>query len=373
MKPNKEKIERLRSYLIHIHGNELGIKRCGNLLRASSLKVLTFKYGKENGTKRYKEIKNKQKGKGTLEFYINRYGKDEGTKKYKEKNLKLSVSPEALKRNGFSDDEIKNIRHAHAKKSSTSLQSFIDKYGETEGKHRYDLKMKSHVSQWTIEYWLNKGLSVEDAKKKISEIQTYDLKKYIKKYGEHEGKRRYIEFCRKKGLTKEQLVKKYGTEKADKICKSKAVTYDYLVEKFGAERANIIQNKRLHNFHGISKIQKKFASELFNCITLENEKFYGEPVSRPFFINLTNEERQILDQKVIIPDIVIGRRILIEFDGTYWHSFTKERDRLKDIIYKKRGFLVIRVKENDYKNNKENILQKIKKIIENENQIIQEK
>jgi len=367
MKPNNEKIERLRQFLIYKYGEKNGIKRCGNLMRGSSLKVLIFKYGKENGTIRYNEIKDKQKGKGTLDYYMKRYGNIEGLCKYKEKNKKLSVSIESLKQNGFSDEEIVDIRKTHAKKSSTSLQSYIKKYGKKEGKQRYKSKMKNHVSHWTVDYWKDKGLNTEEAKKKISEIQTYDLKKFIEKYGDA-GKQKYIAFCRKKGLTKKQLIKKHGMHKANQICKSRAVTYDYLVEKFGLVRANIIQNKRLYKFHGVSKIQKKFASELYNYINLVNEKFYGEPITNPFYVNLTKEERKILDQKVIIPDIVIGKRFIIEFDGTYWHSFTKDRDILKDKIYTQRGFRVIRIKEQEYKNTKEQVLQKIKNIIENENQ-----
>ena len=74
MKLQKEKIERLRQFLIFKYGKEIGIKKCGNLMRGSSLKVLVFKYGKENGTRRFDEINNKQKGKGTLNFYIKKYG-----------------------------------------------------------------------------------------------------------------------------------------------------------------------------------------------------------------------------------------------------------------------------------------------------------
>jgi hypothetical protein len=47
----------------------------------------------------------------------------------------------------------------------------------------------------TIEYWISRGYSEDDAKIKIKEIQSkpLDLEKYIEKYGEENGLKKYNE------------------------------------------------------------------------------------------------------------------------------------------------------------------------------------
>jgi len=325
------------------------------------------KYGESAGLKKWK---NHNKGKGTLKWYTDKHGLELGKEKYLAKNKKLSVSVESLRLNGKSEEEILEIKSNHSSKSSHTIGNMISRHGEIEGKKRFkEYTAKNRISSSrTIDYWLIRtDGDLELAKKALSKQQTRGLDWFINKYGE-EGKGKYIDCQRRKGLTKKDMISKYGKETAEAMCKSRGRSYDQLTEQFGIEKADSIIESRLTKFHGSSKIQKKFAQELYDVLDQSKiSKFVGEPISSPYFIYLTDDERLILNQRVIIPDIVINDKFVLEFDGTYWHSLTKGTDKLKDIISESRGLTVIRIPEEVYKNNKEGVLSQIKKQIEYEN------
>lgn len=88
-------------------------KYCYN--KSHSLKRYQEKYGKEDGLDLHQDWKDAQKGKGTLEYCIERYGKKEGEEFYKQTCDKKSLVKE----------------------------NFIRKYGKEEGEKRYKKYSKS--------------------------------------------------------------------------------------------------------------------------------------------------------------------------------------------------------------------------------------
>ncbi len=181
---------------INRYGEEEGIKRFNerNSKAAFTLENQISRYGEEEGTRRFNEKRTKDKIKGTLQFYIEKYGEEEGTARYLEKNSKLSIGVETLKRSGRSDDEIKAIREQHAKKSLNTLEALIEKYGEEVGTEKYlhRVERSKISSKRRKEYWLNLGMSEEQAEFEVKNYQaTSTLEKYIMKYGEDEGLKKY--------------------------------------------------------------------------------------------------------------------------------------------------------------------------------------
>jgi very-short-patch-repair endonuclease len=164
------------------------------------------KYGKENGPKFYQEKINKQKGKGSLSWYISKYGESDGLIKYQEKNKRLSVSTESLKNNGFTNEEIVKIKDSHKSKSARTLENYILQYGEIEGVKKYEEMKLNRVCVRRFEYWVGRGFSEDEAKKIVHNFQSRTLESFVEKYGEHEGKLRYEKFSKgrvsslKKGL-----------------------------------------------------------------------------------------------------------------------------------------------------------------------------
>jgi hypothetical protein len=83
-------------------------------------------------------------------------------------------------------------------KDSTSLSFHIKKYGKDKGAEIYNDKKKSGYfrrnSNVCVEYYLERGYSEEEAKELIKERQaTGRLDKFIKRYGEEEGTKRWEE------------------------------------------------------------------------------------------------------------------------------------------------------------------------------------
>lgn len=372
MEKNIEKINRLRKFLIYIYGEKEGTKRCGNLMKGSSLRILQFKFGKSDGLKRYNELREIDKFKNTLDGFISRYGVDEGTKRYHEKNKRLSVNIENLRRNGFSEEEIKKIREKHSKGSKTDLKSMVNKYGEKEGRERYEKKMSNYYNPWDYKCVMEKdGLTEKEAKKLVSKRQIRDKEFFIRKYGKEEGVRRFLESNKKKGYysTKEYHIEKYGGKlgliKYKELCHKKGYhsTKEYHIGKYGEELGLIkykeLIKKKVNYFPDFSsRIESEFNQSIFNLLSDEQKsKFYGCPITKPYFLNVDEEKYNTV---CIVPDIKIGN-IIIEFDGDYWHSLPNiiERDELKDEIYSDYGFKVKRINELEYINNKDSVLNKV--------------
>lgn len=152
----------------------------------------------------------------TLEFLILKYGDVEGTARYIDKNERSTQSLEnCIRRHGEELGKIKYQERCDFQKYNNTIEYYIEKHGEVEGRIRYEkwilssritehnmiskygeeigqqkFKTISNCKTTSIEYYLNKGLSQEEAEIALSERQsTFSLDKCIQKYGEEEGKR----------------------------------------------------------------------------------------------------------------------------------------------------------------------------------------
>ena len=149
------------------------------------------RYGND-GLDRYRKRVERDRFKNTLEGYVARYG-EAGIEKYYIKNSKLSVSKEALARNGYTPEQILDIRKRHSVGSnSVSKNAMIRRYGIDEGTRRYtEWKECSWKSPRTTAYWVWKGYSEEEAIEMLRRHQTRNLHTFIQKYGEDDGIKRY--------------------------------------------------------------------------------------------------------------------------------------------------------------------------------------
>lgn len=179
--------------------------------------------------------------------------------------------------------------------------------------------IKKAISKRCIEYWMFNGFSEIEAKEKVSEYQaTFTLEKCIEKYGKDGGKKRWLD-------RQEKWHKSYKKSNFSKI--SQLLFWEI--------------SSHLNSLEGI------FFAELD-----QNKKIDKS--------GKNNEMRLKLD-KVLLPDFIdINSKKIIEFDGTYWHGIVgrgnKNRDYERDMIYEKYGYLVHRVSEHDYENNKEKVI-----------------
>ena len=188
-------------------------------------------------------------------------------------------------------------------------------------KDRDDFDELKKNSNCTLDYYLARGMSEEEAKKALKERQsTFSLKKCIEKYGEEEGTKRFKE-RQEKWMS--NLPKSNYSQISQKLFWA---IYNQLPKEIKNECKFATNDNGIRNDH----VNKEFMFEL-------------------------NETYAKLD--FYIPSL----KCWIEFDGDYWHGEARgnqERDRKREEAIKKvmPSIKLKRVSERDFKENPELII-----------------
>jgi hypothetical protein len=182
------------------------------------------------------------------------------------------------------------------------------------------------------------------------ELKIIDLEEYKRTSKKHKGSTKKSADIIKKKVDGDILFQIYEFIKIN----NQKFTLNELIDKFDIKYSKNVVHKRLKdNFSDVDEYLK-----YGNSSNTEIE-FYN--VIRYFFGKNANKQFK-LENKVY--DIILYNKILIEFDGTYWHSLAKnvENDKLKDEIARRNNYIMFRVK--DTESNSIEILNKLKKIID---------
>lgn len=128
-------------------------------------------------------------------------------------------------------------------KDSSSLKSFVLKYGEVKGKELFEEKISKTKS--TLDSFIEKYGPVvgEDKYKKYCIKKSASIEGFIARYGDIVGTQKHKEYWENTGFTtsKDQLVKRYGEyegkERYKNVCDkiSKANLLDSYIEKYGED------------------------------------------------------------------------------------------------------------------------------------------
>jgi len=246
---------------------------------------------------------NKRQNTVSIESFLNRYGLEEGNKKYQEyvskwknsiskhdkkdlyKNWKNSPETYLNKLNPSTGINF-TLTEAEEKIKNDLSKGFKKVWRE----YREGLREKSFVNT-TLDYYLNRGLSYEDAKMELKKRQaTFSLEKCIERYGNDKG----VEIFNRR--TKKWL------EKLD--------------SKTEEEKKNI-SLKKLRNLPRYSKESKDFFDHVISKLNpkilyiFQNDLYYGSnemilwdrTLSRPYFYDFS------------IPKI----KLIIEYNGSTFH------------------------------------------------------
>ena len=294
--------------------------------------------------------KNKKPSPYKIEYWKNKgFNEKESLKlieNYKDKTIYTRKNYWVLK--GFTEEEaiqkIKDIQSGNSK------------------------KVKNRRNGCTIQEYTNKGFTEEEAQIKLKERQTtFTLEKCIQKYGEEEGRKKWQI---RQDKWQNTLNNKTQEEKDD-INKRKGRTKDQLIEKFGIEKALEISNKKGKNnklrFLRFSKISKKIFSEIQE---LTNKKLY-----------YAEEEKRIkipsINTGFWVDLLVENTNKIIEFNGNFYHAnpniytensiikVSNEHQYLAKDIWKK-DKKRLEIWEDEWVNNKEECIVKSLNFIENE-------
>lgn len=245
----------------------------------------------ENNIKGWVDIEDKSKNyhNSTLDYFTTVYGKLYGPMRYHETNEKKD---NGLFRN--SEFQKQNSIKANIKKKSNN--------GKSDTKN--------------VNYWICKhGMSLEEAKNKISEIQnTNNIENYIKKYGEQLGVEKFFE-------RKEKWVEKINIPE---IHSKRSLSLDAYKVKYGEEEGSTKYFKMR---------AKRNANSRIGCASIESLKFF-KPLTDildnnniHYFIGVAGNKEFFIrkDDVMYMYDLTIPKlSIILEYHGKGFHPDVRQ-------------------------------------------------
>ena len=200
---------------------------------------------------------------------------------------------------------------------AVTLKSMQRKWGDEEGKKRWDNYCKLQAEVNTFEYKSNKYGWTKEQFELFNKSRAVTKENLIKKYGEIIGEEKWNNYIEKQKLTKsyEYMVDKYGEDKAKNINKSKALILENYINKYGENigyTKYIEQINKHKNYY--SKSSQKLFNDIDNIISNKYTTYYATKGNGEFGIMLKNKHYIKLD--FYIKEL----NICIEFNGTHFHG-----------------------------------------------------
>jgi hypothetical protein len=246
------------------------------------------------------------------------------------------------------------------------------------------------------EFWISKGLSVEDAKievdkvmKEIHEKTSHKLKSNPDKYANKYPTK--VEYYLKRGFTeteaKEKIsiiqnrfslkgcIEKFGESVGTLVWKKRQEKWKHTLDSKTDSEKIEINKKKLMNNSGYSKISQDLFWRVYDNFQ-SNDIHFEELNSEIIRYDKENKKHYKYDY------VDFTTKKCIEFNGDYWHcnpmkyneEFTHpiikikakeiwEKDSLKNEWITQRGYKVLTIWESEYKKNPQQILEKCIKFI----------
>ena len=268
------------------------------------------------------------------------------------------------------------------KLKGSTIEYQIKKYGEEEGKKRYNQSNKGRLdnNKTSLDYWLNKGYSYDDAVKERKNRQTtFSKSKCIDKYGEEIGEKVWKE---RQDKWQNTLNNKTEEERIEISLKRNIFCINgYLLRGYTEKDANRLLEER------ISKSKNNYTSK-------ESIDFFESNFEVEGWLYGAGREWFVWDSdsgKHYFYDFVNTKsKIILEYHGCAWHPnkkilnesqwnnwiqpLTKKTadekynfDKYKKKVGESQGFSVFEIYSNDNKETIDNIINQIKNAISKDN------
>lgn len=316
-----------------------------------------------------KHINENHKEVDEVEYYLKYLAKD------KEENL-CKVCRKPLRTDGKRFSFLGFRRPFHRGCVQTE-KYYVIKYGEELGKQKWQEYRKIQGKTNSLEYKKEKYGMTEEEFKEYNKSRAVTLKNLTKKYGEEEGKRRFEIYREKQkyvGSCEEYFIEKFGEElgkqKWKEVNKSKGVTLENYIKRLGKEKGTEEFNKRIQRktkFY--SKMSSQFFEDLIKRLGRKEHIYFGE--------NEFGKYNPYTGGYVKFDFTDTLNHKIIEFNGDNFHPkeehdknfknvFNKEitsemawqRDRQKEIIANENGFKIYYIWEHEVNENYEIAIQK---------------
>ena len=202
-----------------------------------------------------------------------------------------------------------------AKRTSVTEAGMIKKYGNSEGRIRWNSYREKQSISNSFEYKKEKHNWSEDQYKQYNLSRSSSLYTFITRHGETQGVIKWQEYCDRQAYTNSlnYFVEKYGcvagNEKYNEICSLKAHTADNVMQRHG------VSESQAHDILASRQSKLQYTSRLeINIINLIEEQL-GEPLDH----SIKSKQYCVYgNNKANFYDIVHMKRA-IEVNGNYWH------------------------------------------------------
>lgn len=268
---------------------------------------------------RAKEILEKGTGKGsarTLERWLAMGYDRECAERLKRSRIPGTLEYFAI----YKDVDPIKARHKvreYNKNKAVTLKGYIEKWGEKEGRRRWEEYRRKQAKSNTFKYKKEKHGWTRADFEAYNESRAVTLENLQQKYGEEEGKRKYQEYVEKQRYTntlkyfQEEYGKERGREKWERYNKLKSHTLEAYAERFDDFDEAIRQLSVYWDSHGTSS---EAANDFFDrvkerCLELGLDGIYYDRYSSEYAVGSRFLDFYCSDTGAAI-----------EFYGDFWHA-----------------------------------------------------
>jgi hypothetical protein len=228
---------------------------------------------------------------------------------------------------GLSEDQaVKKVSEINKKNSPLSLEYYKDKnITEEEAKGMISFIQKNR-SPRSIYYWMHKKLNLQEALKAVSDYQDVcSLEKFIERDGLEKGKEAY---------------NNYVTKLSNNTCFS----YRYWLGKgFSIEESICKVSEIESKAHRSIRVLRKFEGSL-KCILHKAGENFEYQKSMPINGNYGGKNRFCIIMDYFLPKYNLN----IEMDGDFWHSKESDKDAIRDNFLTINGIKVFRIRQSNW-------------------------
>jgi len=263
-------------------------------------------------------------------------------------------------------------------KTKITLENLISKYGEIEGKTRWDSYRQKQAISNSFEYKQKKYGWSRERFDEFNSSRSQTLEKMIERHGEINGAIKWEEYCERQSFTNtlQYFIERYGENlgvvkyKEVNLGKSVSVNPELLAEKLNISLESAIDIILSRNRYSGSTWGSLLEKEFTNLLEINlKEKLEYSTFSKPF-----GKWSPLLNSYVIFD--IKHNDCVIEFNGDYWHANPNiyksdsiirgktanqihERDKLKKQTAINLGLRYMTVWESDYKQNKQQTINEV--------------
>lgn len=251
----------------------------------NSFKIIAkqIELGIEDIYERHYRIKNelKPRDSSSLNSFVIKYGEKHGKNMFDEKNSKTAITLKSFEKR-YGKDLAQEKYREYCIKKGTSLEGFIMRFGEIEGRIRHkeyweNTNFSTKKEKFIERYGQNEGtLKYEETLSKIGYANTVDY--YIEKYGEAEGISIYNEINekKKKSQSKSTMIEKMLDQgnTLDEISLAIEDRWSNSRETYIRKHGEIEGNKKYEEYVSNLKINNPICIEYYRERNIEDDIAY---------------------------------------------------------------------------------------------------